>query len=319
MKSNNPLISIIIVSYNNYDNATAPCLQSLLLDRTEFEIIIVDNASDDYTRENLQQLATTDSRIKIQFNTVNRGYAGGNNDGVAMANSDLIILLNNDTLVPNGAVAQFAELLTLHNDWHMLGPMTNENGNEQRICTNSRDIEMILAEGVSWCSHSNDFSFSTDELGFFCVAMQKKVYEDLSGLDESFGLGFYEDTDFCHRAVKTGLNLIITEDIFIYHQGSATFSKLPEQTQKLLQINRRLFQKKHGKKSLIDHPRQKNLRILEMYRTRMNTPQEQRNTLYKACNRLQTAEQLQPNSILKKYGYNKQLRKLQSVFDTCSP
>lgn len=311
---NTPVISIIIVSYNNFDTSTGPCLQSLIQDKTEMEIIVVDNASDNYTCSELVKISKTDDRIRLHFNTTNRGYAGGNNDGVSMARAELLILLNNDTLIPVGAINKFVELLHSNSEWHMLGPMTNENGNEQRIFTRSTHRSAILNEGKAWCKHSYNFAFPTDELGFFCIAMKKNVYEKLSGLDESFGLGFYEDTDFCYRACKAGFNLIITEDIFIYHQGSATFAKLPNQTKNLLKVNRKLFQKKHGKKNFSNHVRYKNIQVIEKYRSQIEQGMNIEATLYKALNRMQTAEQLQPNNPLKKYRYNKKLQILKQFF-----
>ena len=184
-----PAYSIILVSYNNFDNNSKPCLQSLLQDETEMEIIVVDNASDEYTRSQLTHFAQADSRIKLRFNKNNRGYAGGNNDGVQMATSDTVILLNNDTIVPTGAMKKLSVLLNHHPDWHMLGPMTNACGNEQKVFITGTTSSKILSQGNTWCAHSKNFHFSTDQLGFFCVAIRKDAYEQLSGLDESFGLG----------------------------------------------------------------------------------------------------------------------------------
>lgn len=87
-----PRCSIMVVSYNNYDNCTGPCLQSLLQDPSDMEIIVVDNNSDGHIRSSLEKLALKESRLRIVFNTSNRGYAGGNNDGVKVAASDIIIL-----------------------------------------------------------------------------------------------------------------------------------------------------------------------------------------------------------------------------------
>ena len=309
-----PQCSIIVVSYNNYDNCTGPCLQSLLLDPTEMEIIVVDNNSDTYTKSRLTDLARNESRLQLRLNTKNRGYAGGNNDGVAMAKSDIVILLNNDTVVPIGAIQKFTALFSKHPNWDMIGPVTNSCGNEQQIITEGIDTHSILLQGKNWCDHSHDYSFSTDLLGFFCVAIRKKAYEDLSGLDENFGLGFYEDTDFCHRASQAKKNMMITEDIFIYHQGSATFAKHPAKTKHLMESNRQLFKKKHGCLPAAIHTREKNLRILEGYRNHISTQGMDKGICYRAVNRLLIAKQLHPNNPVKKFFYGKKLKPLQHFF-----
>jgi GT2 family glycosyltransferase len=306
--------SVVIVSYNNYDNCTGPCLQSLLQDPADMEIIVVDNNSDSYTKSCLTELSRNESRIQLLLNSSNRGYAGGNNDGVALAKSDIVILLNNDTLIPIGSMSRLAKLFSNYPDQDMIGPVTNSCGNEQQIHIEGTDVQSILVQGKIWCDHSNNYFFSTDLLGFFCVAMNKKLYDDLSGLDENFGLGFYEDTDFCYRAHMAGKNMMITEDVFIYHQGSATFSKLPQKTKQLMRNNRKLFKKKHGRLPVTSHVREKNLLVLKGYEDYLNSHGTNQGICYKASNRLEIAAQLQPNNPIKRFWYNKKLKPLQQYF-----
>ena len=306
--------SVVIVSYNNYNNCTGPCLQSLLQDPADMKIIVVDNNSDSYTKSRLTELSHNENRIQLLLNSSNRGYAGGNNDGVALAKNDIIILLNNDTLVPVGSMSKLAKLFSSYPDQDMVGPVTNSCGNEQQIHTEGTDVQSILAQGKDWCSHSNNYSSLTDLLGFFCVAMNKKLYEDLSGLDENFGLGFYEDTDFCYRAHMAGKHMMITEDVFIYHQGSATFSKLPEKTKQLMRNNRKLFKKKHGRLQVTSHVREKNLLAIKGYEDYCNSHGMNKGIHHRALNRLQTAAQLQPNNPIKRFLYNKKLKPLQQYF-----
>jgi len=306
--------SVVIVSYNNYDNCTGPCLQSLLQDPDDMEIIVVDNNSDSYTKSRLTELSQNESRIQVQLNTSNRGYAGGNNDGVALVKSDIVILLNNDTLVPIGSMGMLARLFSSYPDLDMVGPVTNSCGNEQQIHIEGTDVQSILVQGKDWCNHVNNYSFSTDLLGFFCVAMLKKVYENLSGLDENFGLGFFEDTDFCYRTHMAGMKMMITEDVFIYHQGSATFSKLPEKTKQLMKQNRELFRKKHGCLPVTCHVREKNLLAIKGYEDYLNTHGKNEGIRHRALNRLQIAALLRPNNPIKRFLYNKKLKSLQQYF-----
>lgn len=305
-------LSIIIVSYNQYHHTTGPCLNSLIQDRTleNAEIIVVDNCSDSETKKNLQNAERSDSRITVIFNDENRGYAGGNNDGVKSATGDILILLNNDTIVTHGAFHCLASLLIQHPDWAMVGPMTNDCGNDQKIYTDGNTVDEILGQGALWCSHSNRFHYETDLLGFFCVAMRKRVYNQLGGLDESFGLGFYEDTDFCFRAFKKGLKMVITEDAFVYHYGSGSFSKVPSETKALLKKNKKIFRQKHGTYPTFDHVRHKNLAAMQRYDEILAETGYDKSLIYKFENRYRIARQQMPNNPLKKYFYLKKLNRL---------
>ena len=76
-------------------------LQSIREQTAEpYEVIVVDNGSGP---ETLKALATIDDpHVRIMYNKTNRGFAGGNNDGIAHARGDYVILLNNDVIVTPG-------------------------------------------------------------------------------------------------------------------------------------------------------------------------------------------------------------------------
>jgi GT2 family glycosyltransferase len=92
-------ISIIIVNYNG-KHFLKKCLDAVLAqcDQTT-EVIVVDNASKDGSAEYIK---TSFAAVRLVENAINRGFAGGNNDGVRAARGSLIILLNNDTVVHPG-------------------------------------------------------------------------------------------------------------------------------------------------------------------------------------------------------------------------
>lgn len=313
---NIPCCSVIIVSFNKFRETTGPCLQSLRQDPTDIEIIVVDNGSDNQTRQALEQAARGDSRIRLIFSKTNKGYAGGNNMGVEAAVSDMLLLLNSDTRVLADSIPRCLTLMEKNPDWSMLGPVCNQTGNDQQIFTEGQEPEKILAQGKSWCEHSHDFHYQTDILSFCCVMIRTKVYRDLDGLDEAFGLGYYEDTDFNYRATKAGLKLMITEDAFIYHRGSGSFSKTCPTVKKMVKQNKRLFRKKHGHGIIAAHWRIKNLAALQRYSDTAESGKDLADMQYKFKNRQQLAKQLIPNSPLKKWFYFRRLKQVEEQFST---
>lgn len=312
----NGTISIIIVSYNQFETTTGPCLESL--SRCEvyeaMEIIVVDNNSSDGTPDKLRKIAEKDQNIRLVLNKTNRGFAGGTNDGVRVATGDIVVLLNSDTLVPPAAMIRMSEKFQNNPRWDMVGPMTNEAGNEQRIFTSARDPEGIVREGGIWCSHARNCFFETDSLVFYCVAMRRDFFEGLGGLDEGYGLGFYEDTDFCIRALARGGKLVIAEDIFVYHQGSASFSKDPQQTRRLLRKNEKIFKKKNPSAPRIKHVREKLLDVMGNYVSMLEGPCEKEDIRYLFNNRMQLAQQMAPNNFFKRFGYLRRIKAVERKF-----
>ena len=242
-----PRVSVVVLSFNNWP-LTRDCLQSILHETTwpNFELIVVDNASSDETREELQKLS--DPRLKLQLNNANLGYAGGNNSGARLAGGDVIVLLNNDTICPPDWLERL--LAPLAEDPHagMAGPMTSSAGNEQMLdlfCQSHQDQREWLEE---FQRVRRGRRHATDRLGFFCVAIRREVWRQVGELDAAFEVGFFEDDDYCARVAAAGWKLVVAEDAFVYHHGSASFNKLEQsERQAIEEKNRARFEAKHGR------------------------------------------------------------------------
>jgi tetratricopeptide (TPR) repeat protein len=76
--------------------------------------------------------------------------------------------------------------------------------------------------------------------------MKRAVYEAIGGLDEQFGLGFFDDDDLAERARRAGFELAVACDLFVHHFGSRTFAGNGVDTGKLLEENAARFAAKWG-------------------------------------------------------------------------
>jgi GT2 family glycosyltransferase len=245
----NPIASIIVLSYNGLEETTRPCLESIVKNTSNeaYELIIVDNASTDGTVEYLKSFAASHVNTKLHLNTVNKGYAGGNNDGLRLANGRYIVLLNNDTLVPEGWLDSLLQLFEVQPQIGLVGPITNSAGNEQRIELNGLTEFNYEEISAGYIKRQEGVWFTTKKLGFFCVAMRAEVPKQIGLLDEGFGLGMFEDDDYCVRAEKAGFQIAVTEACFVYHKGSMSFKKLDtEKYVSLFNKNRDYFFDKYN-------------------------------------------------------------------------
>jgi GT2 family glycosyltransferase len=314
-------ISVIVLSYNSYEGTTGPCLQSLIADEEnrKVEIIVIDNGSTGDTPAKLKRAVKGHDNIRLILNSTNRGFAGGNNDGAAIASGDVLILLNSDTVVPGGSLTMLGALMQANPDWAMLGPVSNQAGNEQKIFTKETAVERVLHEGEVWCSHSRKDAFLSERLDFFCVAIRKDIYDRFGGLDEQFGAGYYEDTDFSLQVKQAGLKMMFTEEVFVYHQAGKSFSRKGKAyVKKLMQANRKKLKNKYGRRVDLHHMRDCNLYVLDCY---ASIASKQGGVVdpdleYKFLNRVEHARTLLPGSPLKKLKYKMQLNKICRRFAT---
>ncbi len=242
-------VSIIALTYNHLEKTTKPFVESLIkcfdpaLDQ---EYIFIDNASADQTPQYLLSLGTTVIQPKVVLNQENLGFPAGNNQGIQMASGDIIVLINNDTLVTPGWLRKLVTAFECDDRIGLVGPVTNSCGNIQRIYVDStRPIDEQIRQGLEWASFCQGDYFVIDMLGFFCVAIKRKVLDDIGLLDEDFGRGMFEDDDFSLRAHRAGYISICIEDLFIYHMGSASFKDLKQESTQLFFKNKTIFENRH--------------------------------------------------------------------------
>ncbi|WP_343655941.1 glycosyltransferase [Cupriavidus sp.] len=243
-----PLVSIVVLTYNNLE-LTRKCLASI--DRctqdVRYEIVIVDNASTDGSPEYLRSFAAGRDDVKLLLNTDNKGFAAGNNQGLAMASGEYLVILNNDTVVSPGWASGFIRHLRADPSIGLIGPVTNNIGNEAKIQIDYPSTDDMPAVARKYTVAHLGMSFDIRTAAFFCVMIPRPVYEAVGGLDEAFGLGFFEDDDYCRRVEQNGNRCVCAEDVFVHHHLSASFSKLgAERRNALMEKNRAIYEAKWG-------------------------------------------------------------------------
>lgn len=258
-----PLISVVVLAYNQFERTTLPCLQSLesWFGDPEFEFIVFDNASPDGSGEKARGWCAAHPTIQFIQSESNLGYAGGMNAAAAHANGRWLFLVNNDTEFPSHALDALKTVLrAAPGNMAMVGPVTNAAGNGQRLYDPSKTKEEWLELGAWLNTHPTGLFLPTYRCDFFCIAIRRDAWDQLRGLDTIFGMGYFEDFDFSLRLRDAGFDQAITEDVFIYHQGSATFS-VSNEIKKLMKNNKKIMRKRHRSIAFM-HVRECNFLIL---------------------------------------------------------
>lgn len=245
-----PRASVIIPTHNKLP-LTRLCMESLYCNTNypHFELIVVDNSSQDGTGTYLESLEGVVPNLQIVLNDRNEGFARANNQGILRSSGDYVVLLNNDTILCRGWLRQLIRYLEQDAEIGMVGPVTNSAGNEQMIRVAYSSIEEFERFAGEHSLTHQGRSFETNMLGMFCVGMRRKLVDEVGLLDERFGIGTFEDDDYCQRVKLCGYKLICAEGVFVHHFGKATMSKLRDKEYlKLFEHNRQLFERKWGVK-----------------------------------------------------------------------
>jgi GT2 family glycosyltransferase/glycosyltransferase involved in cell wall biosynthesis/SAM-dependent methyltransferase/Flp pilus assembly protein TadD len=234
------LASIIILAWNQI-GYTKLCVESVLQRASRpYELILVDNGSTDGTAE---YFATVPG-AKVIRNPDNLGFPKGVNQGLQAAAGEYLVLLNNDTIVTEGWLDRLVACAESAEDVAMVGPRTNYVSGDQLVQVPYVKPSQIEAFAAEWAWRHRGEAVETSRLIGFCLLMKRPALQQVGLLDESFGLGTFEDDDLCLRMRQAGYRLLIAGDCFIHHFGSRTLIGQGIDAEGLLAGNWRRFSEK---------------------------------------------------------------------------
>ncbi len=217
-------ISVILVNYNGkqYNDA---CIDSILKSTVaaRIQVVVVDNASDDGSREAIQDKWGGDARVHVIPLEENYGFSRANNEGIRWSIGQGIryfLLLNNDTEIEPDTVGQMMDYhrktgrivvpKILYADrrdtvWCAGGSFTPVIRKAVQRGLNEKDGEKYHKSGR--CGFANGCA----------LFLSREIVERAGYLDERFFL-YYEDTEYSMRAAACGVEIGYCADAIVYHK-----------------------------------------------------------------------------------------------------
>jgi len=236
-------LSIIIPAYNQVDYCRQ-CLHTLLENTPKpYKLILVNNGSTDEVPAFFDAIPNA----VVVHTGRNLGFAGGINAGLAHCEGHAL-LLNSDTILPRGWLAPLCAALEADPRIGMVGPRSNCVSGEQQIDDlHLEDMDAINAFAEKLAQSERAKLRDVGRLVGFCLLIREAVWRDVGGLDEAFGIGNFEDDDYCMRVLRAGYRLVMAEDAFVFHYGSRTFQGMGLDTEAwntLITHNQGVFEEK---------------------------------------------------------------------------
>jgi glycosyltransferase involved in cell wall biosynthesis len=230
MSSNNPKVSVVIPCYND-ENYILEAVQSVL-DQTfqDFEIIIVDDGSNEATKKVLANIRSEKIRLITQKN---QGLSAARNNGIKVAKALYILVLDGDDTVDAFFLEKAVAILEENQAIGAVSSYCN------LFIKNHQVVHKHLPKGGGIA----DFLFDNNSVSF--ALFRKKCWEEIGGYDEQMKHGF-EDWEFWISMTKRDWNIhIIPEFLFNYRQKKKSMSK--DSKMNFRETNLNYIYKKHQK------------------------------------------------------------------------
>lgn len=254
-KIENPKVSIIIPVFNNLC-LNRQCLKSIYQNTQDsnYEIIVVDNASTDGTTDFLRHEAAK-GLLRVIRNDANLGFAKACNQGAEAAWSSYLMFLNNDTEPQKGWLEPLLEIL--ENDPSVAAAGSKllfPDGKIQHagvVIIDDRKLPAPLVARHVYYEKPGDYNDANQRRTFqaltaACLLVRKSAFRQAGGFQEEFWNG-YEDVDLCFKFQERSWKLVYQpESVVIHHESKSG----PERHRRTDENTRLLHRRWLGK---IDH------------------------------------------------------------------
>lgn len=223
-------VSIVFVNYNTVTlliNAINSVLNKT--ENVSYEIIVVDNASSDDSRNLLAE--QFGSEVKYLALPENIGFGRANNEGMKIAQGRNIFLLNPDTLLENNAIKSLSGYLDLNSEVGVVGGnLYNEDGSSQpSFSCYYPSIGFELSNLFHVLSLYNRKTFNDTETPIevkrvvgAAMMIKRTVVNEVGGFDPRFFM-YAEEDEWCHRIHKAGYKIVNIPESKITHLDGRSF------------------------------------------------------------------------------------------------
>jgi len=209
------MLSIIIPVFNQHE-MTDECIETVLKNTSDFEIVVIDNGSEPRYQ--------APAGVSVIRNDDNAGFPIAVNQGIRASSGDVIILLNNDVFVTPGWAGKLSKALETYD---IVAPVTNYCAGVQRVEVKEyQNLEELNQSAEIWADKVGD---ATQEVNFvigFCMAFKKTLYDEIGPFDESLWPCSGEEISFCLAARAAGYKVGVVSGCYVHHEGSKTFNSM---------------------------------------------------------------------------------------------
>lgn len=235
----------VVIPHRNGSATLLATLAALepALDRTRDEVILVDNGSTD---DSLPRVAAEYPRTVIIHNPCNNGFGRACNQGIARARGEFLLILNNDALVPEGVLDEFARQFAALPRAALLAPqLVGPDGARQRSFGWFPDFASETGIGRKRRPPQPEGAAPrrVETVVGACMAVRRAAIDQAGAFDPAFFF-YFEETEWCHRLQSHGWEVWLLPGLAVVHGKGVSTRPLRRGAQVEMLRSRLLYYRK---------------------------------------------------------------------------
>ncbi|NQT06831.1 MAG: glycosyltransferase family 2 protein [Candidatus Omnitrophica bacterium] len=228
----------IIIPIWNHLKFTKECVESIIKNTSyPYKLILIDNGSDRRTWAYLETLNVR-KEIMVIRNEENLGFVKAVNQGLKVSKAPYICIMNNDTIATEGWLSEMVDVAESDKFIGLLNPSSNNLGQHKGYAKIERFAEKLKAFKGQYIEMGACIGFS--------MLMKRELYKKIGQLDEVYGSGNFDDTDYSRRAEKEGYICVRAKGAYVYHHIKTSFTKI-KSYEDSFRKNQEIYNKRWGR------------------------------------------------------------------------
>lgn len=206
------------------------------------KVILMNDNSDELTCNCIENLKNKYKSIEVYKNENNLGFIKNVNKGMDKTKEDYILLLNTDCLLSKNTIPKLIDHMEKNKKIGLICP----------ISSNAANLSYDIPENYSYMQINDMFykqfkgkNFDACTVVGNCLMISRECMEKTGYLDEAYGMGYGDETDYQFKAHKQGFEAKVAIDTYVFHKSEVSFGTSPEK-QKRLEHNREIFFSRWG-------------------------------------------------------------------------
>jgi len=212
-----PNISVVICTYNGAERLPETLRHLVAQDHPNYEIIVVDNNSDDETAGVVMAWQREHANLRYVFEGC-QGLSYARNAGIEASRAPLIAFTDDDINAPPHWLAMLA------NGFAEDETIGGVGGSREVLFLGKQSALIQRSEqAMAYLGRFRPRTNSSHLLVGANMSFRKSALEDTGGFDVALGrsgerLVAHEDLDMCHRVREAGYTLVYLPDALVYHR-----------------------------------------------------------------------------------------------------